>query len=57
MRKDVDSLMLEMWAALIEAEKALADYIPTIERTGAMLTYGKNVLARIRAVLAKAQGQ
>jgi hypothetical protein len=44
-------------AALKEAENALADYIPTIEKTGASLNYGHRVLRQCRAAIAKAEGQ
>ena len=44
----------ELLEALKEAENALADYIPTIERTGASLNYGHSVLKKARAAIAKA---
>ena len=44
----------DLLAALIEAENALADYVPTIEKTGASLNYGHKVLEMSRAALAKA---
>lgn len=44
----------ELLEALEEAENALADYIPTIERTGASLNYGHSVLKKARAAIAKA---
>ena len=47
----------DLLAALKEAENALADYIPTIEKTGASLNYGHKVLARCRAAIAKAEGR
>lgn len=37
--------------ALKNAENALADYIPTIERSGASLHYGRLVLREVRAVI------
>ena len=46
----------ELLEALEEAENALADYIPTIERTGASLNYGHSVLKKARAAIAKATG-
>ena len=46
----------ELLEALEEAENALADYIPTIERTGASLNYGHSVLNKARAAIAKATG-
>lgn len=39
--------------ALIQAENALADYIPTIEKTGAILNYGHKVLRDARESLAQ----
>ena len=47
----------ELLEALEEAENALADYIPTIERTGASLNYGHSVLKKARAAIAKATGE
>jgi len=47
----------ELLEALQEAENALADYIPTIERTGASLNYGHSVLKKARAAIAKATGE
>jgi hypothetical protein len=47
----------EMLAALKEAENVLMDYIPTIERGGASLNFGRTVLAEIRATIAKAEGR
>lgn len=44
----------ELLVALQEAENALADYIPTIERTGASLNYGHKVLRDVRAAIQKA---
>lgn len=44
----------ELLEALKEAENALADYIPTIERTGASLNYGHKVLNQARAAIARA---
>lgn len=44
----------ELLEALEEAENALADYILTIERTGASLNYGHSVLKKARAAIAKA---
>lgn len=41
----------EMVIVLKEAENALADYIPTIEKTGASLNYGHSVLLQIRKML------
>lgn len=43
-----------MLAALVEAENALTDYIETLERQGAKLNYGRNVLAQVRAAIASA---
>jgi hypothetical protein len=40
-------------AALVEAEKALSDYIPQLERRGAALNYGRKVLHQVRAALNK----
>lgn len=37
--------------ALIEAENALADYIPQLEAKGATLAYGHSVLRLVRAAL------
>lgn len=45
----------ELIEALREAENALADYIPTIERTGASLNYGRKVLQQVRSAIAKAK--
>jgi len=47
----------ELLAALKEAENALADYIPTLERSGASLNYGHSVLAAARAAIQKAESQ
>lgn len=44
----------ELLVALQEAENALADYIPTIERTGASLNYGHKMLRDVRAAIQKA---
>jgi len=44
----------ELLEAVTEAENALADYIPTIERTGGSLNYGHTVLRKCRAALANA---
>ena len=51
---EVNADLLE---ALLEAENALSDYIPTIERTGAYLNYGHKVLRTARAAIAKATGE
>lgn len=45
----------DLLAALKEAENALADYIPTIERTGASLNYGHATLRLVRAAIANAE--
>ena len=47
----------DLLEALLEAENALSDYIPTIERTGACLNYGHKVLRAARAAIAKATGE
>jgi hypothetical protein len=47
----------ELLEALEEAENALADYVQTIEKTGASLNYGRAVLLRARAAIAKAEGR
>lgn len=47
----------ELLAALREAENALADYIPTIEKTGAALNYGHAVLRQARAAIRRATGE
>lgn len=47
----------EILEALQEAENALADYIPTVERTGASLNYGHSVLKKASAAIAKATGE
>ena len=39
--------------ALLECENALADYIPTIERTGASLNHGHSVLRNVRSLVAR----
>jgi hypothetical protein len=44
----------ELLHALIEAENALADYVPTIEKTGASLNYGHSVIRLARAAIKKA---
>lgn len=42
----------DLLRALREAENALADYIPTIEKnTGASLNYGHSVLTMVRAAI------
>lgn len=46
----------ELLEVLTHAENVLADYIQTIERTGASLNYGHSVLAAARAVISKATG-
>lgn len=58
--KEVDRLRkvnAELLAALKHAENALADYVPTIEKTGAALNYGHHVIKMARAAIAKAEGQ
>ncbi len=47
----------DMLDALAEAENALLDYVETIEKTGASLNYGRAVLTKIRAAIAKATGR
>lgn len=48
----------DLLEALIEAENALADYIPTMEkRLGSVLNYGHKVLAHARIAIAKAEGK
>lgn len=47
----------DLLEALKEAENALADYIPTLERRGGMMNYGRKVLAQVSAAIAKAEGQ
>jgi len=44
-------------AALKEAENALADYVPTLEKQGAMMGYGSSVLKIVRETIAKAEEQ
>lgn len=40
-----------LYAALVEAENALADYVPQLEAKGSMLGYGRSVLRNIRAAI------
>ena len=47
----------ELLEALKHAENALADYVPTIEKTGAALNYGHHVIKMARAAIAKATGE
>jgi len=47
----------ELLNVLKEAENALADYIPSLEKSGAMLGYGRSVLQQARAAIAKAEGE
>jgi hypothetical protein len=47
----------ELLEALKEAEDALADYIPSLEKNGAMLNYGRSVWQRVKAAIAKAEGR
>lgn len=47
----------ELLRCLVEAENALADYIPTLEKAGAMLGYGHSVLRQVRFAIAKARGE
>lgn len=44
----------ELLEALREAENALADCVPTLERGVAQLNYGRSVLAQARAAIEKA---
>lgn len=44
----------ELLEALKHAENALADYVPTIEKTGAALNYGHHVIKMAKAAIAKA---
>ena len=46
----------ELLAALVHAENALSDYVPTIEKTGASLN-GHKVIRAARAAIAKATGE
>ncbi len=46
----------DLLEALVHAENALADYVPTIEKSGASLNYGHHVLRQARAAIAKATG-
>lgn len=46
----------DLLEALREAENALADYIPTIEKSGASLNYGHKVLRQCRAAIKLATG-
>lgn len=43
----------ELLGALIEAENALADYVPSLEKHGASLNYGHAVIRQARAAIAK----
>jgi len=54
---EADALIAQLLYALREAENALADYIPTIEKAGASLNYGHAVLNRTRAAIAAATGE
>lgn len=45
----------EMLAALLHAENALADYIPTMEQHGSTLNYGHSVLRAVRAAIENTQ--
>ena len=47
----------ELLEALKHAENALADYVPTIEKTGAALNYGHHVIKMAKAAIAKATGE
>ena len=53
--RDLERSHAELVEVLTEAENALADYIPTIERDGAVLNYGHSVLQQVRLALAKAK--
>lgn len=44
----------DLFEALREAENALADYIPSLEKHGASLNYGHSVMRKARTALAKA---
>lgn len=55
---DSPPLLAVMFRALVEAENALADYIPTIESSGnASLNYGHKVLNQVRDAIAQAENE
>jgi hypothetical protein len=45
----------ELLDAALEAENALRDYVPELERKGGSMNYGRSVIAKLQAAIAKAK--